>query len=243
MAAVDHLLEITREIEVLEGCFVTTRQLGLHLKSEDAADYKRLAIEARTILDTELGALNNFSHNILLATSTGVGGFTGGPSRASVVEVRKVIEGAVNHIRRRHGLAQGQIPAGKPAFVSGSRLAELRGLPKTRLDCARLVRLCEELNVCYANGCYMAAVMVVRSITDHIPPIFGCSNFSDVANNYAGAQSFRGSMKHLDGSLRHIANAHLHVHIRKSEALPNESQVSFQADLDVLLSEVVRVLK
>jgi hypothetical protein len=47
----------------------------------------------------------------------------------------------------------------------------------------------------------------------------------------------------LDRSLRNIADAHLHVQIRTSEVLPTGPQVDFRADLDVLLSEVVRVLK
>ena len=95
--------------------------------------------------------------------------------------------------------------------------------------------------MCYAQGCYMAAAMLVRGIADHIPPIFGCKTFSEVANNYGGPRSFRGSMQHLEGSLRHIADACLHVQIRKTETLPNEAQLRFQSDLDVLLAEIVRI--
>lgn len=85
--------------------------------------------------------------------------------------------------------------------------------------------------------------MLVRAITDHVPPIFACKIFAEVANNFAGARSFRGSMQNLNVSLRNIADAHLHVQIRKSEILPTEGQVDFRADLDVLLAEVVRLLR
>jgi len=178
----------------------------------------------------------------LLFAANGVGG-PHGPTKANVTATRKIIEGAVNHIRRRPGLAGVPMPAGKLPFVSPVRLAELRALPTAKWDFARLIRLCEELNVVHANGCLMAAAMLVRSIADHIAPVFGCKNFAEVANNYGGAQSFRGSMKHLDGSLRHIADAILHVHVRSTETLPTESQVAFQADLDVLLAEIVRISK
>ena len=67
--------------------------------------------------------------------------------------------------------------------------------------------------------------------------------FPEVANNYQCEKSFRGSMQHLDKSLRNIADAHLHIQIRSSEVLPTGPQVDFRADLDVLLGEVVRVLK
>jgi hypothetical protein len=35
----------------------------------------------------------------------------------------------------------------------------------------------------------------------------------------------------------------LHYQIRKSETLPNETQIGFSNDIDVLLSEIVRILK
>ena len=239
MAAEHHLLAIVSEYEQLEAQLAYSA--GDYLNAADAAEYQRLALEAKALLDSELGALNDFSSGLLLAAN-GVTGPMGTP-KASVVRMKKLVEGAINHIRRRPGLVESQIPANTPTFVSSSRLAELRTLPNGKWDFSRLIRLCEELNVAYANGCLMATAMLVRGLTDHVPPIFGCKNFSDVANNYAGAQSFRGSMKHLDGSLRNIADAHLHVHIRKSETLPTPAQVPFQADLDVLLSEIVRVSK
>ena len=49
-------------------------------------------------------------------------------------------------------------------------------------------------------------------------------------------------MIHLDTSSRKIANAHLHTQIRKKEILPNQTQVDFSNDIDVLLSEIVRIL-
>jgi hypothetical protein len=85
--------------------------------------------------------------------------------------------------------------------------------------------------------------MVVRAIVDHVPPIFGYKSFGGVVNNYPSAKSFRGSMQRLDGSLRNVADAHLHVQIRSRESVPTPAQVDFRADLDVLLAEVVRLMK
>lgn len=238
----DDLTTIAREIKALEDRFVSGDSLGLFLPAEQAADYRRLVMEAKSIIDAELGYLNDFCTGLVL-TANSRGAVSGGPPKARVMEARKLIEGAVNHIRRKPGFSDRQLPAGQPVFVSVSRLAELRASPKLKWDALRLVRLCEELNVCFANGCFMAAAMLVRSITDHVPPVFGLRDFGEVANNYAGSQSFKASMKQLHGSLRHIADAHLHVQIRNTEALPSERQVAFQADLDVLLGEVVRLIK
>ena len=64
-----------------------------------------------------------------------------------------------------------------------------------------------------------------------------------VANNYNGGISFKSSMAILQNSSRKIADAFLHIPIRVSETLPTKNQVAFGADLDVLLGEIVRLLK
>jgi hypothetical protein len=89
----------------------------------------------------------------------------------------------------------------------------------------------------------MTIAMLVRAITDHIPPIFGEPNFQGVANNYAGQKSFKKSMANLDRSLRNIADGALHGQIRRRESIPGSAQVSFGADLDVLLAEIIRIAR
>ncbi len=82
--------------------------------------------------------------------------------------------------------------------------------------------------------------MLVRSIMNHIPPIFKCKNFSEVANNYSGSgNSFKQSMKNLDQQLKHIADMHLHSHIRKKESLPEPQLIDFKPALDLLLQEIL----
>ena len=143
---------------------------------------------------------------------------------------------------------KGQETLGKTAndeftYVDTGRIGELRGLSSRQFDLARLIRFCEELNVCYRHECYFAVATLTRAFLDHIPPIFRATNFSQVASNYPGTKSFKDSMQHLENSSRKIADAHLHSQIRKKETLPNKTQVNFSNDLDVLLAEIVRILK
>ncbi len=128
-------------------------------------------------------------------------------------------------------------------YVDLGRIEELRAIASPSFDLAKLIRLCEELNTCYDNECYFAVAMLTRAILDHVPPIFGCKNFTEVANNYGGSKSFKECMEHLANSSKKIGDAHLHVQIRSKETLPNQTQVNFSSDLDVLLAEVVRILK
>lgn len=130
-------------------------------------------------------------------------------------------------------------------FVDKSRIEELRGIRSIKFDCQRLIRYCDELNICYANECYLAVAILTRALIDHIPPIFGFGSFSEVANNYGGKgdKSLKDSFKYLDKEVRYIADSHLHRHIRNKEVLPNKTQVDFKNSLDMLLSEVVRILR
>ncbi|MBC7919333.1 MAG: hypothetical protein H7Y28_16140 [Rhodoferax sp.] len=237
------LLKITAAMQALESKFVDSSSLGTYLQSDDEAEFKRLSIEAKAMLDHELGRLNDFSTNLLLTGNQTSGSYLGGPSLSVVRNSRAVIEGGINQIRRKPNQAIAKTKADDPTYVSPSRLAEIRALTPANWDVSRLVRLLEELNAAYAHHCHMSVAMLVRAVTDHVPPVFASKTFAEVANNYAGTKSFRGSMQHLHGSMKNIADAHLHVQIRKSETLPNEAQVDFRADMDVLLAEFVRILQ
>lgn len=151
------------------------------------------------------------------------------------------------HIQK--SLAEGRqntIVINKPSpivfYVDNSRIDELKKIPNEKFDLTKLVQICIELNSAREQGMLLAIPMLVRSLLDHVPPIFGCKDFSQVANNH-GPRSFKKSMSHLDNSLRNIADSYLHVQVRVRESLPNETQIDFSRDLDVLLQEIVRILK
>lgn len=127
-------------------------------------------------------------------------------------------------------------------FIDKIRFTELKKIKSNVYDLSRLIRMCEEVNDAFSRENYISTVALVRSIIDHVPPIFACKNFQEIANNYKGAKSFKESMLHLDNSSRKIADSHLHIQIRKKEILPTKTQVNFSNDLDVLLGEVVRIL-
>ncbi len=135
----------------------------------------------------------------------------------------------------------------KPGYmtlISEGRLLELRGLTSPDLDFRKLIRLCEELNIVFQEECYLAAAMLTRGLLDHVPPVFGFKTFSEVANNYAGGgKSFKDTMQHLENASRKVADAHLHMPMRKSETLPAPQQVNCGQQLDMLLSEIVRITR
>ena len=240
----DHELDdIASAMLKLESAFISSSSLGMYLQSHDEAEFTRITVEAKAIMDDELGNGNEFSRNLIHSINSKSGGYLGGPSLSAVQSALAVIGGAANHIRRRSSKPIPVQVVVKPSYVDPSRLEELSQLDPTSYDLRRLVRLLQEINISWQNDCLMAVAALLRATTDHVAPIFGHSNFEQVASNYAGGLSFKRSMKSLNVSLRNIADSHLHTQIRKAEVLPNETQVDFKADLDVLLAEIVRLLK
>lgn len=153
---------------------------------------------------------------------------------------RDVVDDAINRVRDLFPITQSSPFALKP-YVDRDRIVQLQECESQSFDLTRLVRQCEELNICAKMSCWFSVGMLVRSILDHVPPIFSQPNFNAVANNYGG-KSFQESMQRLEHSLRKIGDRFLHQQIRRIESLPNATQVDFSNDLDVLLEEIVCVI-
>ncbi|MDP2721307.1 MAG: hypothetical protein Q8O72_01005 [Bacteroidales bacterium] len=126
-------------------------------------------------------------------------------------------------------------------YIDISRLDELKIISSKNFDLTRLIRYCEELNIVAKNNCDYSTIMLVRAILDHIPPIFVKKKFIEVANS--SPKSIKESLLNLENSSRKIADTALHLQIRQKEVLPNKTQINYKNDLDVLISEIVRLLK
>jgi len=132
---------------------------------------------------------------------------------------------------------------GSEIFVSGERIKGLEKIKNNLFDLTRLIKMCREINDNFSRKNYISVIVLVRSVLDHIPPIFGHKSFSEIVNNAKLAKSIKASFEHLDTSSRNIADAYLHIQIRDKEILPTEKQVNFSHDVDTLLGEIVRTLK
>lgn len=128
-------------------------------------------------------------------------------------------------------------------YVSVNRIEALLQINTQNFDLQKLVQLCKEANAAYRNGCLLSLAMIQRTIINHVPPIFGFKTFQEVVNNYTGGRSFKQLMERLDNSLRKVADSHLHQVIRQKESLPELPQVDFRTEIDILLSEIIGILK
>jgi hypothetical protein len=130
------------------------------------------------------------------------------------------------------------------SFVSPERQQQLDLTNSKNFDLSKLRRLVVELNGNYAAASYYSCLFTLRALLDHVAPAFGMATFSEVANNYGGGgRSFQQTMQHLENSSRKISDACLHTPLRRRENLPTTAQVEFRADVDVLLGEMIRILR
>lgn len=133
------------------------------------------------------------------------------------------------------------IVASAEHYCAPERVDQLRALRSERFDFAKLTRLCSELDVAWSTNSFFTVAALTRAVLDHVPPLFGLASFEEIANNYKGSKSFKDSMKQLTQA-RPIADGFLHGQIRRNEKLPTAPQVDFRSSIDVLLSEIVRVM-
>lgn len=241
---IEELTSIANDMTALLPLFKDGgRMSGLILPTQHAATFNALTIEAKSIIDQELGGLNDFSFGLTNAVNSGISSFTGGPSYAAVEEASQIVRAAARAINRKRVQPPATAPSARP-YVDPSRISALQSMSGGTWDFSRLVEICRELNVAHAHRCHMATAMLLRTILNHVPPVLGFGTFAEIASNYGGPKSnrsFKGNMQRLETSLRNIADMHLHSPIRTREDVPTAVQVDFAADLDVLLGEVIRV--
>jgi len=141
-------------------------------------------------------------------------------------------------IRRYSTGRSGEQGYTSPLYVNTARIDALRSKCNNSFDLRRVVKICDEINRTYADQCCLSTIFLVRSLLDHIPPVFEKKSFAEVANNYGG-KSFKDTMLTLENSSRKIADLYLHTQIKAHETLPLEQQVNFSQALDLLLAEVI----
>lgn len=132
--------------------------------------------------------------------------------------------------------------SGRTAYVDKNTLLRISRVENDDFDLSRLTLFCNELDDNYSLGNYHSCAMLLRAILDHIPPIFGKANFADVCTQHGG-RSFRDIMTPLNETAKKIGDDYLHTQISKKVLAVTKTQVSFQANLDILLNEVAAILE
>ena len=126
-------------------------------------------------------------------------------------------------------------------YINLERIQALREINSEYFDFTKMIKICEEINYNFSIGNYISTITLVRTLINHIPPVFDKEKFTEVVSNYSWGKSHASLIKKLETESRHHADNHLHQVIRKSESLPNATQVDFSQSIDVLIAEIIRI--
>ena len=239
MTAADEIETIVKEMGGILSRFKRDRD-GVWVADGDQATFTGLVLEASDILSQALGTDNSFRFLLEQARLEGISNFTGSQSYHSVEESIGILRSAATTIRRQFASPAPPVAVSLPPYIDLQRIESLRKIVSKQWDFRRLVRLCEEVNASFSAGNLLATAMLIRAITDHVPPLFAANSFPAYVSSISG-KSHRSSMDRLRGCLRDIADGMLHQGIRSRESLPTPTQVDFRQEVDQLLGEVMRV--
>lgn len=118
-------------------------------------------------------------------------------------------------------------------FLDPQLISQLKSVQLGSFDVGKLIRFCEELNDAYGRGNYLACILLIRAVMNHVPPIFGEKTFAHVVAKQG--RSVKAVMSRLEDEARPIGDLHNHALIRSREPLPSKHQVEpYKASFEIL---------
>lgn len=135
----------------------------------------------------------------------------------------------------------GSVPS-RTVLVAPQLIEDLSKVKPGQFDATKLTGYCKEINSSFYHGNIVACLLLMRTVLNHVPPIFGYKTFAEVMAN--AGKSLKENLEHLDGGLRKLADLYAHLQIRKNEQYPTKNQVEpFRAQFELLLHEVLTKLQ
>jgi len=124
------------------------------------------------------------------------------------------------------------------AIVEPSIVNEFELKRSASIDCAFMARVCREINSCYSQGHNIAALLLMRTVLNAVPPVFGHETFPQVVAN--SGRSLKSSFEYLEDGLRKVADFHAHSLVELVRPYPTGAQVEpFKPQFEILLQQVL----
>jgi len=133
-------------------------------------------------------------------------------------------------------------PAGltppRTSLVAPQLIEGLSKVTSGQFDTTKLTGYCREINSSFYHGNVVACLLLMRTVLNHVPPVFGHKSFAEVTAN--AGKSLKDNLEHLESGLRKLADLYAHQPIRKNEQYPTKCQVEpFRPQFELLLHEVL----
>lgn len=130
------------------------------------------------------------------------------------------------------------------AYVDVDLMAELEtAAATTGWKVHKLIALCQDLNDAYAAGNPYACAAMIRTILDHIPPVFGHTNFKYVAAQHVFSMKRNDKMQAQKlAAFKDIADDVMHRPIGRTVPRISMDDLPEPIRLNAVLNEVVVML-
>lgn len=124
-------------------------------------------------------------------------------------------------------------------IVDPNLITKLAQMSSNAIDFDFLSCLCKEINSCFAHGNIVATLLLMRTVLNYVPPVFGYDAFKQVVAQ--SGRSLKESFGHLEDGLRKIADFHTHRRLTYGDLYPTMAQVEpYKPQFELLLQEVMK---
>jgi hypothetical protein len=128
--------------------------------------------------------------------------------------------------------------ASRTFLITPKLIEDLSKVKSNQFDVTKLTGYCKEINSSFYHGNVVACLLLIRTVLNHLPPVFGYKSFAEVTAN--AGKSLKENLEHLESGLRKLADLYAHQPIRTKEQYPTKSQVEpFRPQFELLLHEVL----
>jgi hypothetical protein len=137
------------------------------------------------------------------------------------------------------------IASERQPYVDAGLIDDLEGVAKrTRWRVHKLIALCQELNDAFVVGNPYACAALIRAILDHIPPVFGHSDFKHIAaqHSFPVQRTDKAHAKNLS-DFKDIADDVMHRPIGPNVPVISMEDIPAPVRLNAILHELLRLLR
>lgn len=130
----------------------------------------------------------------------------------------------------------------RTAFIDLKHIRSLKKINNANIKI--LTRICQEINVCYINKCFLSMIMLVNAIYDYSPSVVGLHSFDEILTRCNKSVSFKNDIKYFKGIATNISESYENFDMESQEQFIGTSQINcISLELNMLLSKIIRYLK
>lgn len=130
-------------------------------------------------------------------------------------------------------------------FFDENLLMQLSSKTNPNFDFSKLIKFCYETNANYSQGNFLSALILLRAILNHIPPIFGSTAFQNLVTTYNINRRIGKNeiFDNLQNGMRKFGDFHNHDVIKRVEVLPSKNQIEpFKPSFEYLIQEIIKTV-